>query len=59
MVLIAGYSLNEIDKAVSDILNSNESSSANLTIPEFKDILMKKLDNELWPDGIYVSDEEE
>jgi len=56
---MAGYSLNEIDKAVSDILNSSESSSANLTIPEFKDILMKKLDNELWPDGIYISDDEE
>ena len=54
---IAGYTIEALDEAVMDILN--ETDSANLTIPDFKEILMKKLENELWPDGIYISDEEE
>merc|ERR1712106_32983 len=54
---VTGYTLEEIDKAVVDILS--ETDSANLTIPEFKEILMKKLEAEIWPDGIYISDDEE
>merc|ERR1712130_277383 len=54
---VAGYTIEELDKAVTDILS--ETDSANLTIPEFKDILMKKLEDEIWPDGIYISDEDE
>jgi len=54
---VTGYTLEEIDKAVVDILS--ETDSASLTIPEFKEILMKKLEAEIWPDGIYISDDEE
>ena len=46
---LTGYTLEELDKA--DI--------ASLTIPEFKDILMKNLDTDLWPDKIYISEDDE
>ena len=49
--------MEELDKAVLDILS--ETDSASLTIPEFKDILMKKLEADLWPDGIYISDDDD
>ena len=51
---VTGYTMEELDNAVLDILS--ETDSASLTIPEFKDILMKKLETDLWPDGIYISD---
>ena len=54
---VTGYSMDELDKAVLDILS--ETDSASLTIPEFKDILMKKLEADLWPDGIYISDDDD
>ena len=36
---LTGYTMEELDKA----------DSASLTIPEFKDILMKNLETDLWP----------
>ena len=46
---LTGYTMEELDKA----------DSASLTIPEFKDILMKNLETDLWPDTIYISEDDE
>ena len=54
---VTGYTMDELDNAVLDILSQTD--SASLTIPEFKDILMKKLETVLWPDGIYISDDDD
>ena len=54
---VTGYTMEELDNAVLDILSQTD--SASLTIPEFKDILMKKLETDLWPDGIYISDDDD
>ena len=40
--------MEELDKA----------DSASLTIPEFKDILIKNLETDLWPDTIYISEDD-
>eukprot|EP00092_Neocalanus_flemingeri_P003528 GFUD01003783.1.p1 GENE.GFUD01003783.1~~GFUD01003783.1.p1 ORF type:complete len:268 (+),score=85.87 GFUD01003783.1:190-993(+) len=54
---VPGYSIDELDKAVIEILNTTNSD--NLTIPQFKEIIMKKLETEFWPDGIYISDNDD
>ena len=58
MKQVSGYSLQEVDFAINEILKNVKFE--DLTIPAFRNLLIKKLESILaWKDDVYISDGEE